>query len=187
MKIIVIGASTGGTLALKELTRELPAGLPAAICVVLHIPANFDDTLPEILARAGPLPARHAMDGEPLRPGYIYLAPPDHHLCVEWGRVRIGDGPKESHARPSVDTLFRSAATSYGPDVIGVLLTGRLHDGTAGMEAISAAGGVTIVQDPAEAQSPEMPHFAMQHLPVDYCVPLAGIAPLLHTLCHTPS
>jgi two-component system, chemotaxis family, protein-glutamate methylesterase/glutaminase len=186
MKTIVIGASAGGTLALKEIVRQLPAGFPASVLIVLHIAARFEDELPDILSDAGPLPAHHAVNGELALPGHIYLAPPDRHLCVEPGKVRLEDGPKESLARPSVDTLFRSAAKSYGPDVIGVLLTGRLYDGTAGLQAITHAGGVTIVQDPKDAQSPWMPQHALHHTPIDYCLPLAGIAPLLVSLAAVP-
>lgn len=182
MKTIVIGASAGGTLALKEIVGQLPAGFPAAILIVLHIPAHFEDELPDILSQAGPLPVHHAVDGEPVLPGHIYVASPDHHLCVEAGKVRLENGPKESLARPSVDTLFRSAAETYGSEVIGVLLTGRLYDGTVGLQAITHAGGITIVQDPKDAQSPCMPQHALHHTPIDYCMPLAGIAPLLVSL-----
>lgn len=185
--IIVVGASTGGVEALAELVSGLPADLPAALFVVLHIPAQATSALPVILERASPLRAAHAVDGELIRQGRIYVAPPDLHLLVERGRVRLVRGPKENRCRPAVDPLFRSAARAYGPRVIGVILTGALNDGTAGLLAIKRRGGIAVVQDPADAFFPSMPASALEYVKVDHCAPLAQIAPLLTRLAHEPA
>jgi two-component system chemotaxis response regulator CheB len=124
--IITIGTSAGGVEALVKLVRQLPRDLPAAVFVVLHIPAQGASLLPEILNRWGELKAMHATDNMEIQQGYIYVAPPDHHLLLEQGHMHIVRGPKENHYRPSVDALFRSAAITYGPRVIGVVLTGPL-------------------------------------------------------------
>src|SRR5262249_2346422 len=123
--IIVIGASTGGVEALIQIVHGLPADLPAALCVVLHVPPGTS-TLPQILSHYGPLPAADGEDGEPLRPGRIYVAPPNRHLLVERGRLVVRHGPRENRVRPAIDPLFRSAALAYGPRVVGVVLTGAL-------------------------------------------------------------
>ncbi|HEX6123143.1 MAG TPA: chemotaxis protein CheB, partial [Ktedonobacterales bacterium] len=133
--LIVIGASAGGVEALITIARELPHDLPAAVCVVLHVPPHVPSLLPKILAQAGPLPATHARDQEPLLPGRIYVAPPDHHLLARQGHLRVTRGPRENRSRPAVDPLFRTAAHAYGPRVIGVVLSGALDDGTAGLIA----------------------------------------------------
>jgi two-component system chemotaxis response regulator CheB len=149
--IIVVGASAGGIEVLRELVAGLPAGLPASLLVVCHVQPGARSILPEILSRAGPLLARHAGDGEPIYPGHIYVAPPDDHLLVGRGVMRLDHGPRENRHRPAIDPLFRSAARAYGPRVAGVILTGYLDDGAAGLLAIRAAGGVAVVQDPADA------------------------------------
>jgi two-component system chemotaxis response regulator CheB len=184
--LIVVGASAGGVEALIQLARGLPADLPAAVCVVLHIPPHAASALPHILTRAGPLPAQHPADGAPLEPGHIYVAPPDRHLLVTLGRLHIVHGPRENRNRPAVDPLFRSAARFYGPRVVGVVLTGALDDGTAGLLAIKRAGGIALVQDPDEALFPSMPSSARRYVPVDYCLPLADIAPTLARLAREP-
>ena len=176
--IVVIGASAGGVQALRVLAAELRADFAAAVCVVLHIGAH-ESTLPALLEAAGPLPAAHACSGHALRPGRILVAPPDHHLVLQGDTVQLTRGPKEHHTRPAVDPLFRSAALSLGPRVIGVLLTGGLDDGTAGLQAIKQCGGLVVVQDPLDAEDPSMPGAALQAVEVDHCVPLARIAPLL--------
>jgi two-component system, chemotaxis family, protein-glutamate methylesterase/glutaminase len=177
--IIVIGASAGGVSTLQALVMDLPSTLPAALCIVLHIPPEHRSHLPHILSRAGSLPAAHAVDGEDIIPRRIYVAPPDHHLLVEPGQVRVTRGPKENRTRPAIDPLFRSAAYVYGSRVIGVVLSGTLTDGTAGLWAVKYRGGIMVVQTPSEALYSGMPYSAMQHVAIDYELPIAEIAQLL--------
>jgi two-component system chemotaxis response regulator CheB len=184
--IIVIGASVGGIEALRTIAGGLPKDLPAAVFVVLHTSPEAPGILADILDRAGALPALFAVDGERILPGRIYVAPPDKHLVVEPNRVRLTRGPKENRFRPAVDPLFRSAAQVYGPRVIGVILTGYLDDGTAGLWAVKQLGGTTIVQDPHEALAPSMPASAMRQVRVDHCLPVEEIAPLLVRLTGQP-
>ncbi len=184
--IIVIGASAGGVEALLTLVRQLPADLPAAIFIVLHIPAQTPSMLPGILNRACNLPVAAASDGTPIRRGQIYVAPADHHLMVGREQVEVVRGPRENRHRPAVDPLFRSAAVNYGPRVVGVILTGSLDDGTAGMLEVKRQGGIAVVQDPHEALYPSMPQSARRHVDIDHCVPLAQLGPLLMQLAYTP-
>ena len=184
--IIVIGASAGGVEALTTLVRNLPLDLPASIFIVIHIPAQSPSLLATILSRVGHLPAVQASDGLVIQPGYIYVAPPDHHLLLEENRMRAVRGPKENRHRPAVDPLFRTAALVYGPKVIGVILTGALDDGTAGLLAVKRQGGIAIVQDPAEAFYPGMPASALEYVQVDYKLKLAQIAPMLVRLANEP-
>jgi two-component system chemotaxis response regulator CheB len=177
--IVVIGASAGGVEALIKLVRGLPADLPAALCVVLHIPAHAPSMLATILNRVSALQAVQPVDGTTIRHGHIYVAPPDHHLIVETGHLRLTRGPKENQNRPAVDPLFRSAALAYGPRVIGVVLTGALDDGTAGLNAIKQRGGIAVVQDPQEAFYPSMPEHAMEYTQVDACLPILDIVAYL--------
>ena len=179
--IVVIGASVGGVEAIGFLASALPPDFAAAVLVVLHIGAH-KSVLPRLLSQRGPLPACHPGDGDPIRPGRIYVAPPDHHLLVEPGRVRLARGPRENWVRPAVDPLFRSAAQAYGPGVVGVVLTGGLNDGTAGLFEIKRCGGVAVVQDPDDAVSPGMPQSALRHVAVDHRLPLAAIPALLAEL-----
>jgi two-component system, chemotaxis family, protein-glutamate methylesterase/glutaminase len=179
--IIVIGGSAGGVGALKRLVGSLPHDLAAAVLVVLHIGARRS-ALPEILSAAGPLPAAYPADGDPLLIGRIYVAPPDRHLIVERDRVRLTRGPVENRTRPAIDPLFRSAAQVYGPKVVGVILSGLRSDGTAGFFEIKRRGGTTVVQDPDEAEFPDMPLSALRHTTVDHCAPVAAIADLLAEL-----
>jgi two-component system chemotaxis response regulator CheB len=176
--IIVIGASAGGVEAISTVVAGLPRDLRAAVLVVLHL-SRGRSVLPEILTRAGRLPAVHPEDGDPVEYGRIYVARPDHHMTVEHRKIRIVHGPTENGSRPAVDPLFRSAARTYGPRVIGVVLTGALDDGTAGLAAIKEAGGITIVQDPDEAFAPSMPRSARAFVQVDHVLPLRDIAALL--------
>src|SRR5437588_11068380 len=180
--IIVVGASAGGVEALVTLARSLQRNLQAAVFVVLHIPAQSPSLLPEILGRAGPLKAVQATDDMQIEQGHIYVAPPDHHMLMELGKVRVVRGPKENRHRPAVDPLFRSAALAYGPRVIGVILTGALDDGTAGLLAVKRRGGIAVVQDPSEAMYPSMPSSALAHVEVDHVLSLADIGPLLGRL-----
>ncbi len=179
--IIVIGASAGGVEALMKFVRELPAKIPAAIFIVLHIPPQNPSMLPTILSRAGHLPTLHPADHTPIEQGSIYIAPPDHHMILEQGQIRIIRGPKENRHRPAIDVLFRSAAVAYGPRVVGVVLTGALDDGTAGLLAIKQCGGIAMVQEPSEAVYPEMPRSALAHVAIDYTLPLT---PLAHQVVH---
>lgn len=182
--IIVVGASAGGVEALSQLVANLPKDLPAAIFVVVHIPAHSKSLLPNILSRKGGLPATHAIDNEAIAPGRIYVAPPDHHLLVKQGYIRLVKGPKENSSRPAVDPLFRTAAKAYGRRVVGVILTGTLDDGTAGLMDVKRLGGVAVVQDPTEAAYSGMPNSAIQNVEVDYILPLLSIAPVLVDLAN---
>jgi two-component system, chemotaxis family, protein-glutamate methylesterase/glutaminase len=178
-QIIVIGTSAGGVKVLSTIIGQLPNDLNAAIFIVLHISPHQPSKLPHILTRAGNLNAVHATDGEPIHPGKIYVAPPDRHLVLEPGRVRVTKGPKENRFRPAIDPLFRSAAYAYGAGVIGVVLTGALDDGTAGLWAIKDRGGIAIVQDPDDAEQRSMPWTALNNVEVDYCLPVSEIAKIL--------
>lgn len=183
--IIVIGASLGGIEVLKELVSGLPQNLPASVFIVQHIAPDGPGLLPHILAKAGPLPVSHPTDKEPIKRGHIYVAPPDYHLLVDKDFVRLTRGPKENRSRPSIDALFRAAAYSYGTRTIGVVLTGLLDDGMAGLWAVKDRGGLAIVQDPEDAYAPSMPTSALQNVEVDYCLRRGEIAPLLAHLSQT--
>jgi two-component system chemotaxis response regulator CheB len=180
--LVVVGASAGGVEALRLLVAALPKDLPAAVVVVLHMPAGGTSALPAILARSGPLPVQTAADGAELRNAHIYVARPDHHVVVQDGVLRLSKGPTENGHRPAVNTLFRSAALARGPAVIGVILSGALDDGTAGMAAIKSRGGTTVVQDPEDAVYPGMPESVVQHVQVDHVLPIVRIGPLLARL-----
>jgi len=184
--IVVVGASAGGVEALRELVRNLPADFPAAVFVVVHLPTDSPSFLPRILARSGALPAAHAKDGEPIVPGRIYVAPPNHHLLVRRGTVWVIYGPKENGHRPAIDPLFRTAARTYGHRVIGVVLSGNLNDGSHGLRAVKARGGTAVVQDPDDALYPGMPTAAIEHTEVDYVFPIAAIGDLLTRLAREP-
>ena len=184
--IVVIGASAGGIEALRTLVAALPDNYPAPICIVMHTGPQAPGVLDAILTRAGALPASNARNGERLKPGRIYVAPPDCHLVIEPGIARVTKGPRENRFRPAVDPLFRSAAQVYGPGAIGVILTGSLDDGTAGLWTVKQLGGTAIVQDPDEALFPSMPLSAIEHVKVDYVLPLAEIGPLLVKLTTAP-
>ncbi|MBC3785257.1 chemotaxis protein CheB [Spirosoma utsteinense] len=177
--IIVIGASAGGVYALKALAASLPADFKAAIFVVLHVSPSSPSFLPDILNHAGLLKASHPQDGELIRQGHIYVASPDHHLLVEDDKVVVKKGPKENRFRPSIDALFRSVAYSYGPRVIGVVLTGLLDDGTSGMWSVKRLGGLGVVQEPEDAMYASMPDSVLQYVDVDYQVPITDLASLL--------
>ena len=177
--IIVVGASAGGLEAMKKLLAQLPDNFPGTLFIVWHVSPESPSILPQILDRVCPLPVTHAIGFEASQPGRIYVAPPDHHLVVEPGYVRVTRGPKENRFRPSVDVLFRSAALAYGPRVIGVILTGSLDDGAAGLYAVKERGGIGIVQDPFEALYPSMPISAMKAVAVDHCVSIRDMGSLL--------
>lgn len=177
--LVVVGASAGGVEALRATVGGLPATLEAAVLVVLHLPANATSALPEILGRAGALPVRMARHGEPMEHGRIYTARPDHHLLVVGDALGIARGPREHGQRPSIDLLFRSAAGEYGPAVTGVLLSGMLEDGVAGLAAIARSGGRTIVQDPRDAIFPALPLHAIRALRPEHVVRAADIGAVL--------
>jgi two-component system, chemotaxis family, protein-glutamate methylesterase/glutaminase len=160
-EVAVLGASAGGVEALVGVARTLPANLPLALLVVLHMPTGASSRLPEIIGRAGPLPASPARHGSRLAPGRILVAPPDRHLIVSDGRVFLVDGARENGFRPAIDPLFRSAARAMGPRTIGVLLSGTMDDGVSGLAAIQAVGGATVVQDPADAICGALPEAAL--------------------------
>jgi two-component system chemotaxis response regulator CheB len=185
--IVVVGASAGGVEALAELAASLPADLPAAVFVVLHIPATGTSALPDILSRHGPLPASHVKDGELIERGRIYVAPPDHHALLRAGQVRLTRGPRENGHRPAVDSLFRSAAREYATRVIGVVLSGALDDGTAGLLAIKSRGGLAVVQEAGDALYPAMPCHALEHVRVDHVVAVASMGKLLARLTAEPA
>jgi two-component system chemotaxis response regulator CheB len=177
--IIVIGASAGGFEALKKLVAGLPKDLQASLFIVWHMSPDIRGVLPQVLNRQETLHAAHAYDGEQILPSRIYVAPPDRHLLIEQNRVRVTRGPKENRFRPAVDPLFRSAAYAYGSRVIGVVLSGALDDGTAGLWTIKHRGGIAIVQNPLDAEVPSMPENAMREVEIDYSVSIAEMADLL--------
>lgn len=185
--IIVIGTSAGGLKALSKIVTNLPADLNAVIFIVQHIAANKPSLLPKILEDVGDFPVSHPQDGEKFQKGQIYIAPPDHHLLINQGYMRVVRGPQENRFRPAIDALFRSAARAYGPRVVGVVLTGYLDDGTVGLQAIKKRGGVTVVQDPEEAEYSSMPHSALRYAKVDHCLSLAEIPELLVRLVKEPA
>jgi two-component system, chemotaxis family, protein-glutamate methylesterase/glutaminase len=183
-RCIVIGASAGGLEAVKDLVAQFPRDLPAPVFLVMHIPPHSPSLLPDIVGKAGPLPAGHPQDGAKVKAGYIYIAPPDHHLLIDDSHVAVKRGPKENRFRPSIDALFRSAAYSYGPAAIGVVLSGLLDDGTSGLWSIKRFGGIAIVQDPYQARYPSMPRSALEHVEADYQLPAKEIGALLGRLVY---
>src|SRR5688572_30825396 len=185
--IVVIGASAGGVEALREVVAGLPPQLPAAVCVVTHLPPARESQLARVLARAGPLRVVEVRAETPIEKGVIYVATPNRHLVVAKSVVASEMGPRENRHRPSVDVLFRSAAAAFGPRVIGVVLSGALDDGTAGLQAIKAADGIAVVQDPQDARMPSMPLHALRSVEVDHCVPAEEIGPLLMQLATAES
>jgi two-component system chemotaxis response regulator CheB len=182
--IVVVGASAGGVEALQGLAAGLPCEFDAALFVTLHIGAG-PSTLETILSRAGPLPAKRPQHGEQIERGTIYVAPPDYHLLVVQGHIQLSHGPKENRTRPAINPMFRSAARSYGGRVAGIILSGALDDGIAGLAEIKRCGGITVVQDPETAQFPDMPSSAITHVDVDYVVPVQEIGKLIARLAVT--
>lgn len=183
--IIVLGGSSGGIEALRKIVAELPQNLPASLFVVIHIASETRSVLPDILSKAGNLPAVPAIDGQRIRHGHIYVAPPDYHLSFIDGALRVAHGPKENLHRPAIDPMFRSAARWFGNRVIGVVLSGGLDDGTAGLKLIKKRGGITVVQDPNDASSPDMPCHAIENVQIDYRLPASEIGPLLISLTNS--
>ena len=186
LPVVVVGASLGGVAALQKLAASLPADLPAAVLVVQHTAPDGPGLLGELLDAAGPLPAALATDGEPLQPGTIRVAPPDHHLLVRRDRLLLARGPRENRSRPAIDALFRSAAVAHGSAVVGVVLTGLLNDGAAGLLAVETCGGQTVVQSPADAAHADMPLNALARVWPDHTLPLAEIGGLLSRITAMP-
>jgi two-component system chemotaxis response regulator CheB len=184
--VVVIGGSAGSIEAVTEVVRGLPDDFPAAVFVVVHFPGSVSSTLPRILSRAGPLRATHARDGEAIKPGRIYVAPPDCHLHLSDGHIRLTKGPKENGHRPAIDPLFRTAAHSYGPRVTGVVLSGNLNDGTAGLLTIKQHEGIAIVQSLETAMYPGMPRSAIDHVAVDHVLSPSEIPVVLSELAVEP-
>jgi two-component system chemotaxis response regulator CheB len=183
--LIAVGASAGGLEFLQMLVRDLPTGLPATVLIVQHVGSR--SYLAEILGRQSGLPVLPAQSGEPLQRSHVYVGVPGMHLLVHDGHLLLRRGPRENLSRPAIDPLFRSAACSYGARVIGVVLSGALNDGTAGLRAIKRCGGLAVVQDPTEAPFPDMPASALSHVDVDYCVAGSELAPLLTRLVAEPA
>lgn len=186
IRIVTVGASAGGVEALTRLVADLPADLDAAVLVVLHVAPDLPSYLPRILQRSGPLPCVHGADGDPLRAGQIIVAPPDRHMAVEDGCIRIWNGSRENRQRPSIDVLFRSAAVAHGPNTIGVILSGALDDGVAGMDAITRAGGHALVQDPDEARHPYLPRNVLHAVPRAEALPMELLVKRIKQLIDDP-
>jgi two-component system chemotaxis response regulator CheB len=184
-RIVVIGASAGGFEAIKTIVSNLPPDFQPSIFIVWHMSPDVHGIMPQVLNKLNTIYAANALPGEVIKPNRIYVAPPDHHLLIEDGLLRVTHGPKENHFRPAVDPLFRSAAYYYGNRVIGIVLSGGLDDGTAGLWRIKYSGGVAIVQDPHNAEVPSMPENALREVAVDYCLPVEQMAQLLVTLSAT--
>jgi two-component system, chemotaxis family, protein-glutamate methylesterase/glutaminase len=184
-RVFVVGASAGGVAALSRLFGELDSGLPATIFVVIHRYAGGPDLLSSLLSKRSRIPIRVGAN-EPMKHGVIYLAPPDRHLIVERDIVRTTNAARENRHRPSIDVLFRSAAVAYRQTVVGVVLTGMLDDGTAGLFYVKRHGGITVVQDPADAEFDSMPANALTHVKIDHIVPLDRMGNLLNSLAREP-
>jgi two-component system chemotaxis response regulator CheB len=173
--VVVIGASAGGIQVLTGLFAALPADLRAVVAVVIHRSPMHRSRLAAVLGRRARLPVVEPGDGQALRLGTIYVGPPDEHMLIEPGRIRLSRGPKEQGTRPAIDPLFRSAADAYRERTVGVLLTGAGGDGVRGLIAVKAAGGISLVQDPAEAPYPSMPRSAIANDDVDAILPVEGL------------
>ena len=180
--IIVAGGSAGAVEALSVLVEGLPPDLDAAVLAVIHVPPHSPGRLAEILQRRTSLRVAWAQDDGAIESGHVYVAPPDHHLIVDEGRMRLTHAAPEHHNRPAIDPLFRSAALAYGPRAIAVVLSGRLDDGTVGLHAVKELGGTTVVQDPDDALHPDMPRNALAGTTVDHVVPAGEIGALLGRL-----
>lgn len=177
--IVVIGGSSGSFEVFKTIASGLPKDLDAAIFIVWHMSPDVRGILADVLNNAGPLPAKEARDGEEIKPGNIYVARPDYHLLLENSHIRVTRGPKENRFRPAIDPLFRSAAYEYGPRAIGIIASGALDDGTSGMWAINHFGGITVAQDPTDADIASMPESVIREVEVDHIVPAKQIAGLI--------
>jgi two-component system chemotaxis response regulator CheB len=185
-RVVGIGASAGGVDALRRVVAHLPADLPFAVCVVLHLPATGRSLLAPILDRVSPMSAELATDGTQLLPGRIYVAPSDQHLMVADGRVALTRGPKENGVRPAVDPMLRSLAASYRECAVAVILSGALGDGASGAAAVAGSGGLVIVQDPNDALTPSMPERALLASETPIVLPASEIGLAIADLAETP-
>jgi two-component system chemotaxis response regulator CheB len=183
--IVVIGGSAGSLEPLQRIARDLPSDFAAAVFITTHTPSDTVSALPHLLGRSGALFATHAIDRAPIAPGSIIIAPPDHHLVLADGVMRVIDGPMENSSRPSIDVMFRSAA-QFGSRVCGVLVSGTLDDGVAGLAAIHDAGGLALVQDPDDACFPEMPQNALNTGKVDGLFPAESLVAAIESWIATP-
>jgi two-component system chemotaxis response regulator CheB len=177
--IIVVGASAGGVETLQKFFSAVSPDIPAAFFVVLHVQPHVPSYMPQLISRSSRMEAVHPRHNDRIRRGRIYVAPPDYHLLLAKGRVQLNHGPRENHHRPAIDPLFRTAAGVYGERAAGIVLSGTLDDGAAGLKEIQMKGGLTIVQDPADALYPDMPRNALAALDPDICAPVAEIPMLL--------
>lgn len=183
--IILIGGSAGSNTVLRRLAAGLPADFPGSLFITTHLPSGHESYLPDILSGAGPLPVVRAVDGQPVETGRIYVAPSDRHLLLIDSILRLGEGPRENMARPSIDPMFRSAALSFGPRAVGVVLSGLLNDGASGLHAIKQQGGTAVVQHPLDCAESDMPRAALETVEVDHVVSSAGLAELLTGIAAT--
>ncbi|BAY78143.1 CheB methylesterase [Nostoc linckia NIES-25] len=183
-KIVVIGTSLGGLSALKIILQNLPADFPVPIAIVQHRHKESNNALRQLLQESISLPIREVEDKDEILPRHIYLAPADYHLLVEPGHFALSTDEPVSYARPSIDVLFESAADVYGEEVIGIILTGANHDGMQGLKKVKARGGITIVQEPATAESCIMPEAAISSVAVDWILTLRDIADQMVKLCY---
>ncbi len=183
--VIVIGASSGGIEAISQVVERLPSGLPASVFVVQHLGTASANYLSQILAQKTSLETFTATEGKTIQRGAIYVAPADHHLIIDSEQMYLSRGPRENRMRPAIDPLFRSASLAHGPKVIGVILTGSLDDGTAGLLAVKKSGGLAVVQDPTTAITADMPQSALDYVEVDHCLPPPEIGDLLGRLAGT--
>jgi two-component system chemotaxis response regulator CheB len=180
--VFVVGASAGGIGPLLQLVRGLPADLPASVLVAVHTSPEHPSVLPALLSARGKLPAEHAVGGEALEPGRIYVAPPDRHVLVRAGTIDVARGPRENGHRPAVDVLFRTASRACGPRVVAVVLSGHRDCGTAGAMSVRARGGLVLVQDPTTAEAPSMPRNVLERVGADHVAPPEGLAAILDRL-----
>jgi two-component system, chemotaxis family, protein-glutamate methylesterase/glutaminase len=185
--VLAIGTSAGGVEALRVLAEAFAPDLPAAVLVVIHMPAQFRSQLDEMLNSVGRLPARFAQDGEQLAHGRIYIGPPGHHLMLLGDRLQLGHGPRENFSRPAIDALLRSVAACCGHRSVGAVLTGTLGDGASGLHALKACGGLTVVQDPKDAAFPDMPRRALRLADPDHVATLRDLPALLDDLVRQPA
>jgi two-component system, chemotaxis family, protein-glutamate methylesterase/glutaminase len=185
--VLAIGTSAGGVEALMFLAKHFPREYPASVLVTIHLPSHSRSMLDELLTHTGPLPAQFARDGDAVRKGRIYIAPPNRHLLLDGDRMALGEGPRENNARPAIDPMLRSTAVCCGGRAVGVVLTGTLGDGASGLWAIRHGGGIAVVQDPKDAAFAEMPMTALNRAKPDHVVTLRDMPALLHSLVHEPA